>query len=68
MLYADFEARQQLAREHRDELAREMRLARGPRTDAAPPAAARHPLRRFRAQIRPLARLRAWRGQLPQEA
>jgi hypothetical protein len=67
MLYQDFETRQQLALEHRDELAREMRLARGPRPDAAPPVAVLRGFRRVQAQIRSLTRLKASHDQVPQQ-
>jgi hypothetical protein len=54
MFYADFEIRQQLAREHRDGLARDFRLARRPRPDGDAPLAARHALGRLHDQIRSL--------------
>ena len=66
MLYADFETRQQLAREHRDELERTMRLARRPRPEAASPAAVHRALERAGHLIRFL-RPKASKAQLPQE-
>jgi hypothetical protein len=66
MLYADFEVRQQLALEHRDELAREMRRARRPRPEAAP-SAKRSGLVRVRGAIGLLSRSKPLHGQLPQE-
>jgi hypothetical protein len=67
MLYADFEVRQQLARDHRDELAREMRLARRPRPEAAPLGAVRRALGRAHDQIRFPTRSSTAHSRLPQE-
>ena len=66
MFYADFEIRQQLAREHRDGLARDFRLARRTRPDGEP-LAARRALGRVHDQIRSLARLKPSHVQRPQE-
>jgi hypothetical protein len=66
MFYADIEIRQQLAREHRDGLARDMRLARRARADGGLQFAPRV-LGRAHDQIRSLARLKPSRVQRPQE-
>jgi hypothetical protein len=66
MFYADYEIRQQLALEHRDQLARDMRLARRARADGglrfAPSA-----LGRAHHAIRSLGRLKPSHVQRPQE-
>jgi hypothetical protein len=66
MLYADFETRQQLAREHRDELERAMRLARRPRPEKASPVGARRTLDRAGYLVRFL-KVKSSKPQLPQE-
>jgi hypothetical protein len=67
MLYADFEVRRQLARDHRDELARDMRLARRPRHEAAAPSSVRRALARVHDQVRFLTRTSPAHNRLPQE-
>ena len=52
MICTDFETRQLLAREHRDQLARDMRLARRTRPERASLLAARRALRRAHDCIR----------------
>jgi hypothetical protein len=56
MIHADFEARQQLALERRDELAREMRVARSPRPTSRLTLAVRRGLGRAHIPTRILAR------------
>jgi hypothetical protein len=63
MIFTDFETRQLLAREHRDQLARDMRLARRMRPARGSLLAAR----RAYDSIRSLPRLRPSRIRLPQE-
>ena len=56
MIHTDFETRQLLAREHRDQLARDMRLARRTRPERSPLLAARRALGRAHDRIRSLPR------------
>jgi hypothetical protein len=67
MFYADFDTRQQLAREHRDELARDYRLAQRIRPDGEAPIATRSALGRVHDQIRVLTKLKSSNVQRPQE-
>jgi hypothetical protein len=67
MLYADFDTRQQLAREHRHELAREMRLARRTRPEAAPLAIVHPRLEQVRSGLQLLIRSKASHGKLAEE-
>ena len=67
MIHADFEARQQLALERRDQLAREMRLARRPRPESGGTLSVRHGLGRIHEQLRFLSRSKASQGGLAQE-
>jgi hypothetical protein len=69
MIYTDFETRQLLAREHRDQLARDMQLARGtrPRPERTSLLAARRVLRRAHDLIRSLPRAMPSRIRQPQE-
>jgi hypothetical protein len=64
MITTDFETRQLLAREHRDQLARDMRLARRTRPQRLSLLAA---LRRAYDSIRSLPRVRPSRIRQPQE-
>jgi hypothetical protein len=57
MISTDFETRQLLGREHRDQLARDMQLARRPRPEGASPFA-RRALARAYDYISSLPRLR----------
>jgi hypothetical protein len=66
MIGSDFETRQLLALEHRDQLARDMRLARRARADGGLRFTPRA-LRRVPDQIRSLTRLKPSRAQQPQE-
>lgn len=66
MITTDFETRQLLAREHRDQLARDMRLARAARPEAAS-TPSRRALARARDHIRSLPRLKPSRIREPQE-
>jgi hypothetical protein len=52
MISTDFETRQLLAREHRDQLARDMQLARRPQPERSSFLAARRVLRRAHDSIR----------------
>ena len=67
MFYADFEIRQQLAREHRDALARDYRVAQRIRPDGEAPIATRRVLGRVTDQIRVLTKLKPSHVQRPQE-
>lgn len=67
MITTDFETRQLLARERRDQLERDMRLARRPRPEGATLLAARRALRRAHDHIRSLPRLKPSRIRQPQE-
>ena len=58
MIFTDIDTRQLLAREHRDQLARDMRLARRTRTEGSSLLAARRVLGRAHHCIRSLPRLR----------
>ena len=64
MISTDFETRQLLAREHRDQLARDMRLARRTQPERSSLLAA---LGRAHDQIRTLTRYKPSRARLPQE-
>jgi hypothetical protein len=66
MIYTDFETRQLLAREHRDQLARDMRLARRIRPEGSSPVAFR-PLGRAHDYIRSLTRAKPSQVRLSQE-
>jgi hypothetical protein len=66
MIGTDFETRQLLALEHRDQLARDMRQARRARADGGLRLTPRA-LGRVHDQIRSLARLKPSRVQQPQE-
>ena len=66
MIYTDFETRQLLAREHRDQPARDMRLARRTRPEGSSLAAFR-PLGRAHDYIRSLTRARPFQIRLSQE-
>jgi hypothetical protein len=67
MISTDFETRQLLAREHRDQLARDMRLARRTRPEGDSPPA-RRGLARAYDFISSLPRLKPSRIRKPQEA
>jgi hypothetical protein len=67
MITTDFETRQLLAREHRDQLARDMRLARRTRPERASLLAARRALRRAYDWIRSLPKIKTSRIRRPQE-
>ena len=67
MLYTDFETRQQLALEHRDQLARDFRPARRTRTDEGKSLAVRRALGRIHNPIRFLTRLKPSHIHRPQE-
>ena len=67
MITTDFETRQLLARERRDQLARDMRLARRTRPEGASLLAARRALRRAHDCIRSLPKLESTRIRQPQE-
>jgi hypothetical protein len=67
MIYADFETRQQLAREHRDGLARDFRLARRPRPEGDASLATGRALGRAYDYIRSLTRSKPSPTRLPQE-
>jgi hypothetical protein len=66
MISTDFDTRQLLAREHRERLAQDMRLARGTRPDTDPPRRVTRALARIHEQIRSVPRLRPSHSQ-PQE-
>ena len=66
MIYTDFETRQLLAREHRDQLARDMRLARRTRPEGSSSAAFR-PFGRAHDYIRSLTRAKPSQVRLSQE-
>lgn len=65
MITTDFETRQLLAREHRDQLARDMRLARRTRPEEASLPAAPRALRRAHDCIRSLPKLKPSRIREP---
>jgi hypothetical protein len=67
MFYSDFDTRQQLAREHRDALARDYRLAQRTRPDAEAPVDTRRVLGRVHHRIRVLTKLKPSHVQRPQE-
>ena len=68
MIYnTDFETRQLLAREHRDQLAPDFRLARRTRPERASLLAARRALRRAHDCIRSLPKVKPSRIREPQE-
>ena len=67
MITTDFETRQLLAREHRDQLARDMRLARRTRPEGASLLSARRALRQAHDCIRSLPKLKPTRIREPQE-
>jgi len=66
MIFTDIETRQLLAREHRDQLARDMRLARRTRTEGHSPLA-RRALARAHHSISALPRLKPSRVRIQQE-
>ena len=68
MLHTDFDTRPQLAREHRDELERAIRLARLPRPEATRPGLVRSVLARAYDRIRSRTRLEESYPRLPQES
>jgi hypothetical protein len=65
MITTDIETRQLLARERRDQLARDMRLARAARPEAGSPA--RRALARTRDYVSSVQRLKPSRIRKPQE-
>ena len=67
MISTDFETRQLLAREHRDQLARDMQLARRTQPERSPLLAARRVLRRAHDSIRALPRVTPSSTRHPQE-
>jgi hypothetical protein len=67
MIATDFETRQLLAREHRDQLARDMRLARPTHPERSSLLAARRVLRRAHDSIRTLPRVMPSSIRRPQE-
>jgi hypothetical protein len=67
MIHTDFETRQLLAREHRDQLARDMRLARRTRPQRASLLAARRVLERAHDHIRSLPSVKPSHIRKPQE-
>jgi hypothetical protein len=67
MITTDFETRQLLAREHRDQLARDMRLARRTRPQRTSLLAARRVFRRAHDSIRSLPGLKPSQIRLSQE-
>jgi hypothetical protein len=66
MIYTDFETRQLLAREHRDQLARDMRLARRNRPEGSSSPAFR-PFGRAHDYIRSLTRAKPSQVRLSKE-
>jgi len=67
MITTDFETRQPLASEHRDQLARDMRLARRTRQERSSLLSARGVLRRAHESIRSLPKVTPSRIRRPQE-
>jgi hypothetical protein len=67
MITTDFETRQLLAREHRDQLARDMRLARRARPEGSPLLTAHFAFGRAHDYIRSLTRSKPSRVRTPQE-
>jgi hypothetical protein len=67
MISTDFETRQLLAREHRDQLARDMRLARRTQPERSSLLAVRRALRRTHDSIRWLPGLKPSSIRRPQE-
>jgi hypothetical protein len=67
MIPTDFETRQLLVREHRDQLARDMRLARRMRPERSRDLSVRRALDRAHVCIRFLARARPSNIHRPQE-
>jgi hypothetical protein len=67
MITTDFETRQLLAREHREQLALDMRLARRTRPEGPSLPAARRALRRAHDCIGALAKVKPSRIRRPQE-